>query len=266
MPIEHDFPVNVLSQDEFHAIDRVVMRQAFDVQNELGRFYKESVYRNELEFRLRSLGMPVLAEAPVRVVFRDFVKYYFLDSLVGNGAVYEFKMAEALVGGHEKQLLNYLFLLGVHHGKLINLFPKSVEHRFVSTRLTHERRRNMIFDDSSWNELCVRGLGVRQLLEDLLFDWGAFLERSLYAEALTHFFCPEDLQGRPVNICVGGRVVGRQDVCLLEDDVSLHVSAITKNHLSYQRHLERIFEHTCLTRIQWINFNRDKVEMVSLKK
>ncbi len=37
MPIECKFPIRHLSQDDFHAIDKTVMRHTFDIQNELGR-------------------------------------------------------------------------------------------------------------------------------------------------------------------------------------------------------------------------------------
>jgi GxxExxY protein len=130
MPIEYDFPLKVLSQDEFHAIDRVVMRQSFDVQNEFGRFYNEEIYHNELAFRLKEQGLSVVSEGMRRVGYQDFMKHYYVDALVGNGALYELKAVDALTGAHEKQLLHYLFLLGLKHGKLINFLPASVEYRF----------------------------------------------------------------------------------------------------------------------------------------
>jgi GxxExxY protein len=220
MPIKHDFPVRILSQDEFHAIDRTVMRFSFDIQNELGRFYDECIYQKELAFRCQCGGLEVLLEPPVRAVHGDFEKRYFLDMLINHGAVYELKAVEDLMGIHETQLINYLLLLRLHHGKM----------------------------------------------NDLIADWGAFLDAGLYEEALIHFTGGASERIRHIDVNIAGRVIGSQKVCLLQDDTSLHVTAIKQHKNSYQKHLKRLFDHTSLSRIQWINFNRSRIEMVTLKK
>jgi len=75
MPVVCDFEVKVLPEDEFHAINRIVMRHAFDIQNELGGFCDEKVDQNELVFRLKSQNISAVSEALVKVVHQDFVKY-----------------------------------------------------------------------------------------------------------------------------------------------------------------------------------------------
>ena len=47
MPIEKP-QLNVISEEQFHEIDYLVMKQAFAVQNALGCFYDEQIYSNEL--------------------------------------------------------------------------------------------------------------------------------------------------------------------------------------------------------------------------
>ena len=44
-------------------------------------------------------------------------------------------------------------LMGMHHGKLINMRPESVQHSFISTRLTKEKRYKFIIDDWEWEDL-----------------------------------------------------------------------------------------------------------------
>lgn len=266
MPIKHDFPVQVLSQDEFHAIDRTVMRFSFDIQNEFGRFYDERIYQQELAFRCQSEGLEVLLESVIRVLHGDFEKRYYLDMLVNSGAVYELKASEALLGVHENQLINYLLLLAVYHGKLVNFHSSSVEHRFVSTRLTAHERYAALFEENLWEEICLEDRLVREKTHDLTGDWGCFLDVGLYEEALIHFLGGAGKRIQPVDVCVNNRVVGRQKLCLLTESAALHVSSIKKHHHSYRKHIERLFEHTCLTRIQWVNFNQNRVEMVTLKK
>ena len=44
-------------------------------------------------------------------------------------------------------------IIGMHHGKLINMRPKSVQHSFISTRLTKEKRYEFIIDNWVWEDL-----------------------------------------------------------------------------------------------------------------
>lgn len=266
MPIKHDFSVRILSQDEFHAIDRFVMRISFDIQNELGRYYDENIYQKELAFRCHRGGFEVLLEPSVRIIHGDFEKRYFLDMLVNHGAVYELKAVEGLIGVHETQLINYLLLLRLHHGKLINFYPASVEHRFVSTQLAESERYATLFEESQWQESSSADRAIREKVHDLMADWGAFLDAGLYEEALIHFLGGAEKRIRNINVNIAGRVVGTQKVCLLQEDTSLHVTAIKQNRNSYQKYLKRLFDHTCLSRIQWINFNRSRIEMVTVEK
>lgn len=266
MPIKREFAVQMLSQDEFHAIDRVVMRVSFDIQNELGRFYDEYIYQKELAFRCQCEGFEVLLEPSVCAIHGDFKKRYFLDMLINHSAVYELKSAERLTGIHEAQLIQYLLLSGLHHGKLVNFRPVSVEHRFVSTRLTGLEQRAAQFEESLWRERSASDRLVRQKIHDLMADWGCFLDAGLYEEALIHFLGGAEERIRRMDVNIAGRIIGAQKVCLLQEDTSLHVSAIKQHANSYQKHLQRLFDHTGLSRIQWINFNRNRVEMITLGK
>ena len=55
--------------------------------------------------------------------FESFCKTYYLDLLVGGGAIFELKAVAALAEGHRRQLMHYLFLTDLPHGKLVNLRP-----------------------------------------------------------------------------------------------------------------------------------------------
>jgi GxxExxY protein len=263
MPIEHDFQVQVLSQDEFHEMDHAVMRLAFDVQNELGRFYDEKVYHNELNFRLSEQGIGVISEGLIRVKHQDFEKCYYIDLLAQSGALYELKALETLTGGHEGQLLHYLFLLGLNHGKLINFSSPSVTYRFVSTGLSKERRMNFCLNREGFSPSAPKDHQCVEVLSSLLTDWGSFLDVSLYKEALIHFL---GSRVDSLEVCIGGRVVGTQQACLLGEHTALHVSAISKHWKSYRKYLERLFVHTDLRQIQWVNFAQNNVDVISLKK
>jgi hypothetical protein len=48
MPIQLEPPIRALPEQEFHDLDVQIMRLAFDLQNDLGRFYDEKIDQEEL--------------------------------------------------------------------------------------------------------------------------------------------------------------------------------------------------------------------------
>ena len=81
----------------------------FDVYNELGHGFLESVYEASLEIALRGIGLRVERQVPVPVWFRERRIGDFRADLVVDGAVIlEIKAARTLEPSHEAQLLNYL--------------------------------------------------------------------------------------------------------------------------------------------------------------
>ena len=127
MPIECLFEVRPISKSCFHEIDYQVMRAVFDTQNELGRLYHESLYQSEVAAKCLAAGLDVITEGEIRLTLLDFRKSYFIDALVGRGALYEFKTVEGFHEYHEAQLLNYLFLSSLSEGKLVNFSAPSVQ-------------------------------------------------------------------------------------------------------------------------------------------
>jgi len=264
MPIECRFPVTPLSQDKFHAVDKTVMKHAFDIQNELGRLCDEQIYQNELAYRCRQDGLTILTEAAICVTHRTFSKTYFLDMLAMSGGIYELKATLTLNQHHSNQLINYLLLSALHHGKLINFRPSSVEHRFISTQLTPELRRKTVIDNADWDESDEHSRLLCQTVHSLINDWGAFLDIDLYKEAILHFLPQHSVQ--PIEICINGRTIGHQNVCLIQQNTGLHLSSIKEGVGTYGNHVRRLFNHTRLERIQWINFNQSTIQLITLKK
>ena len=97
MPTHLPFPIRNLTQTEFDALDPVVMRCAYDSQNELGRLCDERVYENDLALRLRAAGMSeVHTQVPVTVSHQGFEKLYRFDLVVEHG-LYELKTVAAFL-------------------------------------------------------------------------------------------------------------------------------------------------------------------------
>ena len=51
MAVECGVPVISIDQERFHEIDRIVMGHSFALQNEMGRFFDERIYQEELSSR-----------------------------------------------------------------------------------------------------------------------------------------------------------------------------------------------------------------------
>ncbi len=253
-----------VSETQFHEIDYKVMKQAFAAHTSLGRFYDEDIYRNELARLCRIAGFEsVETEVPIHVSHKDFCKTYYMDLLVNRSVVYELKTVQAFNGSHRLQLLNYLFLCCLQHGKLLNFRTPRVTHEFVSTSLNKNERFRYRLDFDHWQERNDESIRLKAIFEDLLEDWGAFLEASLYADALVHFLGGERIVEKPIDICVRGEVIGHQKFRMLNDTSAFFVTAV-RHKADYQKHLANLLGKSCLKSIHWINFDKYDVEFVTV--
>lgn len=102
-----------------------IVKAFYDVYNTLGYGFPERVYENALVIKLRKIGMPVVAQAPIEVRYDGHVVgEYFADLVVDGKVIVEVKAARALDDRHEAQLLNYLKATRYEVGLLLNFGPK----------------------------------------------------------------------------------------------------------------------------------------------
>lgn len=255
MPVTCEAIVSPISQEMFGPADYRIMREVFAIHKELGRFCDEGIYQNELAHRCREMGCQAATEVPIHVSYQSFLKTYYLDLLINGGAIYELKTASSLAAEHRKQALNYLMLTGLHHGKLINWRPASVEHEYVSTQLTPKKRQQFTVCDDRWRIVTRTSQKLKSLILELVTDWGGFLDVQLFYEAVVHFLGGESEVVKQVEIRRGTRMLGTQRAHLIDDAVAFRISAVTKDNSFYEQHLRRFLQHTPLQTIQWINFN-----------
>lgn len=110
-------------------VTEAIIGSAFDVHNELGAGFLESVYENALVIALNGRGYAVQQQPPLQVRFRGQIVGEFRPDLLVDGAVVvEVKALTALLPIHEAQLLNYLRGTGLNVGLLIN-FGRRVEYQ-----------------------------------------------------------------------------------------------------------------------------------------
>lgn len=104
----------------------------FDVYNELGHGFLESVYQRALGFALLDAGISVQEQVPISVWFRQRNMGDFkADMLVEGKVLLELKAARSIDLAHEKQLINYLRATDIEVGLLLNFGVKPEFRRLV---------------------------------------------------------------------------------------------------------------------------------------
>ncbi|MSR64405.1 MAG: GxxExxY protein [Verrucomicrobiae bacterium] len=267
MPIECLQTILPIERDAFYDLDYQVMKLAFEVHNDMGRFWDEKIYESALAARCRSTGLgSVATQVPIRVSYQDFTKTYEVDMLLNQSVVYELKAVETLTGEHRNQAINYLLLLGVNHGKLVNFRTESVQHRFVTTHLTSARRRQITVDDRRWKNTNGDSGWLKDLVLALLEEWGAFLDIQLFYEAVCHFRGGEDKVVKRIAVSDGAQSLGSQRAHLLDDVTAFKFSAITGDQKAYEQHLRRFLNYTNLHCVEWINLNHHQITFATVTK
>jgi len=265
MPILLKQPIQALSEQAFHDLDFQVMRWAFDAHNQLGRFYDEKIYQNELLQKCRENGLVAEAEVKIRLTHKTYKKDLFIDLLLENGAIYELKATDSIVSKHRIQTLDYLLLNNIRHGKIINYRPMSVQHEFVSTTLSLVDRQNYSVCDANWATESKTACQLKDTTLELLSDWGLFLDTALYNEAICHFSGGSEKIIHPIEIKKDGALLGTQKAPLLSPTETFCISSVKRGISTYANHLQRFLNNTSLHALYWINLNNSEVQFYSLK-
>ena len=96
----------------------------YEVYNELGFGFLESVYEHAMCIALRQAGLSVECQVPITVYFRGVeVGYFKADLLVEASILLELKSARALEAAHKSQLANELRATDIEVGLLLNFGP-----------------------------------------------------------------------------------------------------------------------------------------------
>jgi GxxExxY protein len=113
----------------------------YDVYNELGHGFLESVYSEAMEMALADAGLEVQTQVAVPVWFRGRrIGEYKADFLVEGKILIELKAVRALDASHQAQLMHYLKATSFEVGLLFNFGSPRPEFR----RLVFENSRKQI--------------------------------------------------------------------------------------------------------------------------
>ncbi len=124
-----------------HDVSERVIGVFYDVYNELGFGFLESVYREAMRLALAQAGLPVSVEVPINVSFRGAVIGVFRADLIVNDVVLlELKTCDGLIQQHEAQTLNYLRATNIEVALLMNFGP---EPKFRRMLLDNNKKKSV---------------------------------------------------------------------------------------------------------------------------
>ena len=112
----------------------------YEVYNELGHGFLESVYEKAFDLALTSKGLSVLRKIEVPVWFRGHkIGDFEADMLVERCVLLELKAGRALDSAHEAQLLNYLRATEIEVGMLFSFGLKPEFRRLAYDNVRKQR-------------------------------------------------------------------------------------------------------------------------------
>jgi len=118
------------NQPLYQELTETILGCCFDVMNELGIGFLESVYKNALFIAIREKGLKIDVEKRFEVIFRGRkIGLYIADIVVEGKVIIELKCCESLLGEHQAQLINYLKVSNILVGLLVNFGKRKVEYK-----------------------------------------------------------------------------------------------------------------------------------------
>jgi GxxExxY protein len=263
MPVHCPIAFPRLSKTEFGKLDYAVMPHAFAAQKDLGCLCDEAVYQSHFAHLLRAAGFQVDCEVPVTLTFRSFLKTLYLDLVINHVGIYELKAVTQLTAAHFAQLLNYLLLVNASRGKLINYRPASVDPQFVNAALDDHQRRNFCVRDQNYSG----PQDFRQLVVELLTDWGTSLDQSLYTQALVACLGGDEHVIQQLPMLLDDVPIGNQRFHLASPDEAFRITTFQDElTLGHQLQLRKLMAPSPLKAIHWINIAHHEVSLITLGK
>jgi len=111
-------------------LTEIILSACFEVSNELGAGFLESVYEKALIVALKEKGLNTLQQVPLKVFFRNqIVGDFVADIIVENKVLIELKSVKNLAPEHQAQIINYLRSTSIEIGLLVNFENSKLEFR-----------------------------------------------------------------------------------------------------------------------------------------
>jgi GxxExxY protein len=120
----------------YEELTSVIIGKSYEVMNELGAGFLESVYHKSLFLALQQEGLCVQFEHPLSVLFRGHnVGNFKIDLVIEKKVIVEVKAVDNIIGEHKAQVINYLSASELFVGLIINFGKQKVQ----TSRLEHPK-------------------------------------------------------------------------------------------------------------------------------
>ena len=104
-----------------HELTEKIIGVFYDVYNELGHGFLESVYETAMAIALNKKNMRVEQQVEIPVWFRGIlIGNFYADLLIEGAVIVELKAVRSIDPSHEAQLLHYLRATEIELGLLLN--------------------------------------------------------------------------------------------------------------------------------------------------
>jgi len=121
----------------------IILKSFYEVYNELGDGFLESVYENALYIVLTGYGLCVERQKDISVFFRGTrIGDFKADLIVNEKVIIELKAVRTFDTAHEAQLINYLKATNIEVGLLLNFGRRPEFKRFI-----YDNKRKKISDN-----------------------------------------------------------------------------------------------------------------------
>lgn len=122
----------MIFENHHYDITSCILKCSFEIINDLGTGFLESVYKNSLYHALQQQGLTISIETQYDVFYKGKkVGLYYADLVVEQSVIVELKCCRNLLSEHQAQLINYLKASNLPVGLLINFGCKKLEYRRV---------------------------------------------------------------------------------------------------------------------------------------
>ena len=107
-----------------------ILSSCFDVMNELGAGFLESVYEKALLITLEEKGLSAKSQVKLDVYYhKAVVGEFYADIIVDDEVILELKTVKMFAPEHQAQLINYLKATRYKLGLLINFGKRKIEYK-----------------------------------------------------------------------------------------------------------------------------------------
>ena len=117
-------------------LTEAILAACFEVSNELGPGFLESVYEKALLIVLQEKNIEAVSQLPIKVSFRGHnIGLFYADLLVEKRVIVELKSCQKIAGEHIAQTINYLRATGMEVALLVNFGQRKVEYRRLHNKV-----------------------------------------------------------------------------------------------------------------------------------